>query len=166
MSAIHGIPATVMAARMLKLDVIVSDVDVEVDDVLMLMAILTTDNENDKDDDDDVLMMLMSMLMPMLMLLMLLLMMMMMIFLEKLHPPHCWMRASLQRLGYARISHAHLSDSEYSDNYADNEKITTDLSEVSEATHFSSRFGSYKEGHNYELNHFHMSTPKYFKQAS
>lgn len=83
------------------------------------------------------------------------------------------MYRGLQKLGYARITHGGLSDTEVQiakfhipdnlDNYKDNTRLTTDPSKVDGRLHFNKRFGSFHRGHGYFSDHkFHMSTPKYF----
>jgi endonuclease/exonuclease/phosphatase family metal-dependent hydrolase len=83
------------------------------------------------------------------------------------------MYRSLIRLGYARISHGGLSDTEiqlarfripedYS-NFTDNKQIVTDPKHVDTDVHFTTHFGGYRVGHNWLMaHHYHMSTPKYF----
>ncbi|XP_013421096.1 PGAP2-interacting protein isoform X1 [Lingula anatina] len=83
------------------------------------------------------------------------------------------MYKKLIRLGYARVSHGGLSDTELqmatfqipedTDHYKDNDKYVTDPNKVDEKHRFNERFGRYTVGHNWiEEHRFHMSTPKYF----
>jgi len=87
------------------------------------------------------------------------------------------MYRGLIRLGYARISHGGLSDTEVQmakfripplgEQYLDNDILTTSAKDVPESIRFSNRFGSFYKGH-YSAwqHHYHMSTPKYFLSAN
>uniref|UniRef100_T1JCG1 PGAP2-interacting protein n=1 Tax=Strigamia maritima TaxID=126957 RepID=T1JCG1_STRMM len=84
------------------------------------------------------------------------------------------MYRGLIRLGYARISHGGLSDTELqlakfeipdfeSKDWVDNDAIEIDPSKVPNDQKFNSRFGTFRNGHNWARTHqFHASTPKYF----
>lgn len=87
------------------------------------------------------------------------------------------MYRGLTRLGYARISHGGLSDTEIQvgrfhipdnpSNAVDHNRIVKDPSEIDEDIRFSSRFGNYADHHNWIQEHrYHMSTPKYFLPSS
>ncbi|KAM7440366.1 Protein cwh43 [Porites harrisoni] len=86
------------------------------------------------------------------------------------------MYRGLIRLGYVRISHGGLSDTEVQmakfripspgKPYQDNDLLTTSAKDVPNDVRFSNRFGSFYKGH-YSAwqHHYHMSTPKYFLPA-
>ncbi|CAF4959380.1 unnamed protein product, partial [Rotaria magnacalcarata] len=80
---------------------------------------------------------------------------------------------NLIRVGYARITHAGLTDTEIqmarfkiptNQNFDDNSIVVTDPSSVTDqSVHFNSRFGSFYKGHGrFNTHRFHMDTPKYF----
>jgi len=90
---------------------------------------------------------------------------------------HRWceyiMYRDLRRLGYARISHSGLSDTELQmakwefygalGSTADNERIASPHDKVADEVKFNPKFGDRHIGHWYgKSHHFHMSTPKYF----
>lgn len=84
------------------------------------------------------------------------------------------MYRDLKRLGYARISHGGLSDTELQmgtwqlhtegDGGEDNDQVSTDERDaVDESIRFNPVFGNWFPKHwRGEGNHFHMNTPKYF----
>ncbi|KAK0043047.1 PGAP2-interacting protein [Biomphalaria pfeifferi] len=85
------------------------------------------------------------------------------------------MYKKLIRLGYARISHGGLSDTEVQlgtfqipdnlNDYEDKEKVTISpkRQQIDATILFNEKFGSYHKGHGYFSYHgFHMGTPKYF----
>ena len=84
----------------------------------------------------------------------------------------------LQRLGYARVSRGHLSDTEVQmarfrlmtqANSKDNTELVTDPENIDEDCRFPTEFGMYHEGEHIEGSYrhvYHMSTPKYFVPRS
>lgn len=88
------------------------------------------------------------------------------------------MYRGLIRLGYARISHGGLSDTELQmakfrippkdSSGFDHDVVEIDPSQVPEEQRFTDSFGGYKSGHHWAWTHqYHSSTPKYFlKQTS
>ncbi|KAL4230433.1 Protein cwh43 [Mactra antiquata] len=83
------------------------------------------------------------------------------------------MYRGLKRLGYARLTHGGLSDTELQmarfdipddpDNFKDNTKVTWEIKDIPKDVLFNEKFGTLHHGHGYFSTHrFHMSTPKYF----
>ncbi|XP_071951393.1 PGAP2-interacting protein-like isoform X2 [Antedon mediterranea] len=82
----------------------------------------------------------------------------------------------LKRVGYARISHGELSDTEAQlakfnilakDSQQDNNVVVIDKNKVDPSVHFPQRFGNFYNGHHLGSDHrYHMGTPKYFTQES
>lgn len=80
---------------------------------------------------------------------------------------------NLIRVGYARVTHGGLTDTEIqmakfeipkNENFKDNDLIVTDSSEVrDQSLLFNPKFGSFYSGHGrFNTHRFHMDTPKYF----